>query len=87
MTNFVYTPMLKNQVNSCHENYAFFHSANKFIFEEENSMYFCGRNERFGTHEKLTWGCKVGQVSSRGTTVFLCFFSDFSLIFMNMQIR
>ena len=25
--------------------------------------------ERFGTHEKLSWGggCKVGQISSRGT--------------------
>ena len=59
--------MLKNRVNGCHGNHAFFHSAIEFIFEDKNSLCFWGPNERFGTHEKLSWGCKVGQISSRGT--------------------
>ena len=60
--------MLKNHVNGCHGNHAFFHSAIEFIFEDKNSLHFWGPNERFGTHEKLSWGggCKVGQISSRG---------------------
>ena len=59
--------MLKNRVNGCHGNHAFFHSAIEFIFEDKNSLHFWGPNERFGTHEKLSWGgCKVGQISSRG---------------------
>ena len=48
--------MLKNHVNGCHGNHAFFHSAIEFIFEDKNSLHFCGPNERFGTHEKLSWG-------------------------------
>ena len=58
--------MLKNRVNGCHGNHAFFHSAIEFIFEDKKSLCFWGPNERFGTHEKLSWGCKVGQISSRG---------------------
>ena len=50
------TPMLKNHVNGCHGNHAFFHSAIEFIFEDKNSLHFWGPNERFGTHEKLSWG-------------------------------
>ena len=34
----------------------FFHSANKLIFEDKYSLHFWGPNERFGTHEKLSWG-------------------------------
>ena len=64
--------MLKNRVNGCHGNHAFFHSAIEFIFEDKNSLHFWGPNERFGTHEKLSWGggCKVGQISSRGKKIF-----------------
>ena len=59
--------MLKNRVNGCHGNHAFFHSAIEFIFEDKNSLHFWGPNEQFGTHEKLSCGgCKVGQISSRG---------------------
>ena len=29
-------------------------------------MHLRGSNERFGTHEKLSWGCFVGQISSSG---------------------
>ena len=33
MTNFtMHMPMLKNRVNGCYGNHAFFHSANTFIF-------------------------------------------------------
>ena len=64
----MYTPMLKNRVNGCHGNLALFHGAIEFIVEDKNSLHFWGPNERFGTHEKLSWGggCKVGQISSRG---------------------
>ena len=78
----MYTPMLKNRVNGCHGNHAFFHSAIEFIFEDKNSLCFWGPNERFGTQEKLSWGgggCMVGQISSRGISyndfkVLLCLF-------------
>ena len=59
-------PMLKNRFNGCHGNHAFFHSAIECIFEDKNSLHFWGPIERFGTHEELSWGCKVGQISSRG---------------------
>ena len=62
--------MLKNRVNGCHGNHAFFYSAIEFIFEDKTSLHFWGPNERFGTHEKLSWGCKVGQISSRGIRLF-----------------
>ena len=66
------THMLKNRVNGCHGNHAFFHSSIEFIFEDKNSLHFWGPNERFGTHEKGSGGggggCKVGQISSRGTS-------------------
>ena len=66
----MYTLMLKNRFKGCHGNHAFFHSAIEFIFEDKNSLHFWGPNERFGTHEKLSWGrCKVGQISSRGMTL------------------
>ena len=53
----MYSPMLKNHVNGCHGKHAFFfHSATKFIFEDKTSLHFCGPNERFGTHEKVSWG-------------------------------
>ena len=35
-------PMLKNHVNACHGNHAFFHSAKEFTFGDKNSLYFCG---------------------------------------------
>ena len=50
------TPMLKNRVNGCHGNHAFFHSAIEFIFEDNFFLHFWGPNEQFGTHEKLSWG-------------------------------
>ena len=38
-------------------------------------FFFCmgggGPNEHYGTHEKLSWGCKVGEISSRGITLYL----------------
>ena len=56
----MYTPMLKNHVNGCHGNHAFFHSAKEFTFGDKNSLYFCGANEHFGTHEKLSCVCGGG---------------------------
>ena len=34
--------MLKNCINGCHGNHAFFHSAIEFIFEDKNSLCFWG---------------------------------------------
>ena len=34
--------MLKNRVNGCHGNHAFFHSSIEFIFEDKNSLHFWG---------------------------------------------
>ena len=65
----MYTPMLKNRFNGCHGNHGFFHSAIEFIFEDKKSLHFWGHNERFGTHEKFSGGCKVGQISSRGNSI------------------
>ena len=62
--------MLKTRVNGCHGNYAFFQTANKFFFEDKNSLHFWGPNEQFGTHEKLSWGCKVGRISSNYTNLY-----------------
>ena len=37
---------------------------------DKNSLHFRGPNERFGTHEELTWGCKLGQISPR--VILIC---------------
>ena len=33
---------------------------------EQNFLQLGGPNENYGTHEKLSWGCMVGQISSWG---------------------
>ena len=61
----MYRPHIrKNRNMGCH---ACSHSPNKFIFENIN---FCiqGVREQFGINEKLSWGCKMGQIRYRGTT-------------------
>ena len=66
MTNCICTPPCSRiALMVAMETMHFFHSAKEFIFEDKNSLHFWGPNERFGTHEKLSWGCKVGQISSR----------------------
>ena len=55
----MYTPVLNNYVNDYHGNHELFHSANKFIFEDKNSLHFWGPDERFCTHEKLSWGARL----------------------------
>ena len=57
--------MLKNHVDGSHGNHALFHSVNKFFFEDI-FLHLWGPNKRFSTHEKLSWGCKVCQISFRG---------------------
>ena len=39
MISFVGTPLVKNHVNSCHGNHAFFHSKIEFIFAGKNSLH------------------------------------------------
>ena len=68
----MHMPMLKNRVNGCYGNHAFFHSANKFIFMN-------GSQRTILRPLKIILGRKVGQISSRNTTVVFLFyfFSDF----------
>ena len=39
------TPMLKNHVDGCHGNHAFFMVQKEFIFEDKLSLHFWGPNE------------------------------------------
>ena len=48
--------MLMNHVNSCHGNNAFFMVQLSLSCTTKNSLHFRGPSERFGTHEKLSWG-------------------------------
>ena len=56
--------MLMNHVNSCHGNNVF------FIVQLSLSLHFRRPNEQFGTHEKLSWGCKLGQISPQ--VILIC---------------
>ena len=64
----MYTPILEKRPTGCHGNYAFSPIAKEFFFEDKNSSHLGGPNEHSGTSEKLSWGCKVGQISPRGIT-------------------
>ena len=51
----------------CHDYNAFSHSPNEFMFR---NIFFSFRVDPeffFGTDEKLSWGCKVGQIRFCGT--------------------
>ena len=63
--------MLKNRVNGCYGNHAFFHSVNKFISMNKN---ISGVPMNNFAPIKIILGHKVGQISSRNTTVVFLFF-------------
>ena len=73
----MHMPMLKNRVNGCYGNHVFFHSANKFIFMNKS---ISGVPMNDFAPIKIILGRKVGQISSRNTTVVFLF-SFFSVIF------
>ena len=58
----MYTPMLKNHVNGCHGNHAFFHSANGFIFEDK-ILCISGVPMNDLTPINDVLGCMIGQAS------------------------
>ena len=62
----MYTPILKNHFTM---EIVHFYNANKMVFVDMFYSNFWCPNERFGTHEILSWGrgggFKVGQISSR----------------------
>ena len=61
MIDFVHVgtpPILENRILGCHENHAFSHSPNKFFYDKMFRK-LGGPNERYGTHVKLSCGCKV----------------------------
>ena len=70
----MHMPMLKNRVNGCYGNHAFFHSANKFISMNKN---ISGVPMNNFAPNKIILGHKVGQISSRNTTVVFLGFSVF----------
>ena len=75
----MHMPMLKNRVNGRYGNHAFFHSANKFISMNKN---ISGVPMNDFAPIKIILGHKVGQFSSRNTTlVFLGFFQCFLFMF------
>ena len=79
----MHMPMLKNHVNGCYGNHAFFYSANKFIFMNKS---ISGVPMNDFAPIKIILGRKVGQISSRNTTViFLVFFSVFFYVFINIH--
>ena len=57
--------MLMNHINSWHGNNAFF-IMQLGLSCTTKSLHFRGPNGRFDTHEKLFWGCKLGQISPTG---------------------
>ena len=64
MIEFVCTPLpVSIGQQGCHGNHAFSHSQNEFIFR---NIFFSfrggGLGKCFGTNEKLSWRCKVGQI-------------------------
>ena len=65
----MYTPTCKICIKGCHGNHAFLQSPNEFMFWNIFSHsggggggWVGGGREFFGTNEKLSWGCKVGQI-------------------------
>ena len=47
--------------HDCHGNHALSHSPNEFMFRNMFS-HSGGPRKQFGTNEKLSWGCKIGQI-------------------------
>ena len=61
MIEFVYTPLpVGIAQQGCHGNNAFSHSPHEFMFMTIFSHW--GGEETIGTNERLSWGCKVGQI-------------------------
>ena len=52
-----------------------FHIANTNLFLGQLCFAFGGPIEQFGTHEKLTWGCRVGLIECLGITLDMLFSS------------
>ena len=45
-----------------------FHIAQMNLFLRTFFSYSVGLREQFGINEKLSWGCKMGQIRYQGTT-------------------
>ena len=52
-----------------------FHIFHTNLFLGQLCFVFGGPNEQFGTHEKLTWGCKVGLIGCLGIALDMLFSS------------
>ena len=67
----------------CYGNHAFIHSQNKFFWGYKFFGHNWGSNEQFNTHGDLSWGSKVGQIRSYGTSnmILIACFQRFFFIF------
>ena len=66
MVVFVGIPHLGESIMGCYGNHAFRHSLN--IFGGTKFWGMTGSNEQFNTHGNLSWGSKVDQIRSYGTS-------------------
>ena len=62
--------MLMNHVNCFHGNNAFFIVRLSLSCTTKISLHFRGTNKRFGTHEKLSWVCKLAEISPQFILIF-----------------
>ena len=63
----MYTTMLKNHVNGCHGNHAFFHSVIESIVEKKILSISVVPVNDLAAMKKCLWAAKVYQISSRVT--------------------
>ena len=50
MIDFVGIPPLLSCITSCHDNHAFSHSPNRFMFSKHRFLLLGGSRKQFGTH-------------------------------------
>ena len=63
MIEFVCTPLpVRIAQQGCHGNHAFSHSPNELMFRNIFFLIQWGPRKQFGTNEKLSSGCKVGEI-------------------------
>ena len=59
MRTFVVIPQFSNLLWVAMETMHFHIAQTKIIFKDTFVLHSGGPNEQFGTHEELSWGCKV----------------------------
>ena len=78
MTDFRYTPYLRSAHPIAMETMHFHIAQTNIFWGTKIFLHLGGPNEHHGTHEKLSWRCKVGQISSRGNIRILYLLNSYS---------